>query len=111
MANYKIYIDTFELISTTEPAKPLDRITDLDVFMTYRLGRVGDLENRERPFPLISYETDDLREAEKEMDWNVRHYPLTTSSFDGLFHFLRGRLCWLEDEDGNVLDYGAMPYA
>lgn len=110
MANYKIYIDTFELISTTNPTKPFDRVPDEDVFMTYRLGRVGDLENREKALPLIAYESDDPEEAQKEMDWNIRHYPMTSQNFDGRHFYLRGRLCWLEDEDGEVIDYAAAPY-
>lgn len=110
MANYKIYIDTFQLINTVDPTKPFARVPDVDVFMTYRLGRVGDLENREKALPLIDYESDDLRDAEKEMDWNAKHFPLTSQNFDGLYFYLGGCLCWLEDEDGTVLDYAAAPY-
>ena len=71
MANYKIYIDTFELISTTNPTKPFDRVPDEDVFMTYRLGRVGDLENREKALPLIAYESDDPEEARRFLDMGI----------------------------------------
>ena len=110
MPLYKIYIDTFELISTSDDTKPFDRVTDLDVFVAYKHGRSGDLVDREKAMPLIAFQSFNLEDAAKEMYWNALHYPLTSQNFDGRHYYLRGRLCWLEDEDGNVIDYAAAPY-